>query len=116
MNGNLQESLELISDSDMILHNMLQVNLIVGILVIVCLTDITSIIHIVDLICSIIPLNFGLIGHSTIHLITLVIIGETLLDLIITTLVGIIMECMGMEITMDTIAGTTALGITMGTM
>jgi hypothetical protein len=93
---------------------MLQINLIVGTLVIVCLIDIVFIIHIVDSICSIIPLNFGLIGHSTIHLITLVIIGETLLDLIITTLVGTITECMDMDI--DTIAGTMGLGITMGTM
>jgi hypothetical protein len=114
MNGNYKESLELILDSDMILHNMLQINLIVGILIIVCLTDITSIIHTVDLICFTTPLNFGLIGHSTIHLITLVIIGETLSDLIITTLGGTTTECMDMDI--DTIAGTMGLGITMGTM
>jgi len=54
--------------------------------------------------------------NVSVHLITLVIIGETLLDLIITTLVGTITECMDMEITMDIIIGTTALGVTMDTM
>tara|TARA_S200000501_G_scaffold109287_1_gene102548 strand:- start:219 stop:431 length:213 start_codon:yes stop_codon:yes gene_type:complete len=60
-----------------------------------------------------------LIGHSTIHLITLVTIGETLMELIIITQDGTVGECMdmvGITMDMDTIIGTMALGTIMDTM
>tara|TARA_Y100000768_G_scaffold335986_1_gene277416 strand:- start:38 stop:244 length:207 start_codon:yes stop_codon:yes gene_type:complete len=58
-----------------------------------------------------IDITIGSIGHSIIHLIILVTIGETHLDFIIIIQDGTVGECMDIVgITTDTIVGTTALG------